>query len=517
MCGKKTIVCLALSVGLCAVCLAETGGKLEMAGENVYRLIEAGQFAEARARAERIERDFAGDEGLAETQYRIAERFERLDRFDEAKRICRRIIQNNPQSQWGIRARLGKERAQIKELILAQEFEKAKEAIDKLEKDFSGKEETADAIFWIAERFERIDRFEDARQTYRRITQNFADSAYAGNAKFGAAKAEIMSLIVAEDYDQAKKELDKFVHNFEGEPNFPWAFYWITERYDRANKFEEAKAGFEFITSKFPKSGSASGAKLRLAKIAILSLVKKKDYDKADEALDKMIRDFRGHNELGFAVSRIGEEYYGQKDSTGALEKARKVFKITADELPVSWATPEACCWVGDVSNELEQYEEAIEFYKRACDGYPQYAFAAFSGYRQKSLFMIGQCYDKLGKRGDIANEETTSKAIEAYERLLGESGDFPLAKDSWRELGYLYAGRNNREDSIRCFEQYRKIVGDERCPRDVFYELARAYDGMGDVGAAKKNYERFVRAALPNDERRKEVKERLAEIKNTN
>ena len=58
--------------------------------------------------------------------------------------------------------------------------------------------------------------------------------------------------------------------------------------------------------------------------------------------------------------------------------------------------------------------------------------------------------------------------------------------------------------------------MGEQRCPADVFYDLAKAYDGMGNTDSAKSNYEKFIRSAMPNDQRRKEAKNRLTELTKT-
>jgi hypothetical protein len=55
------------------------------------------------------------------------------------------------------------------------------------------------------------------------------------------------------------------------------------------------------------------------------------------------------------------------------------------------------------------------------------------------------------------------------------------------------------------------KLIPEERCPSDVFYNLGQSYDKMSNVDSAKKTYTKFLTEALPSDSRRQEVKERLA------
>jgi TolA-binding protein len=239
------------------------------------------------------------------------------------------------------------------------------------------------------------------------------------------------------------------------------------------------------------------------------------NHDDARAALDKMITDFNNHPDLSNAVLLAGEKYFSSKSIDGSMEKAAAVFKIITDELPISAVTPEACCWMGDSLTELGKYDAAIEYYKKACDGFPQYGCApglrSDYDYRWRSLFMTGQSYQKLKQSGAIADGQADPLIIAAYERLAQEFGSCPLAKDACKELGFLNADKGQWPQTARHLEAYLKYVSEDRCPADVFYNLTRAYDGMGNGSLAIKNCNMFLKSTLPNDSRRKEIKEILA------
>jgi tetratricopeptide (TPR) repeat protein len=128
---------------------------------------------------------------------------------------------------------------------------------------------------------------------------------------------------------------------------------------------------------------------------------------------------------------------------------------------------------------------------------------------------MIGQSYQKLADANNMPREQAEPLIIDSYERLVREFGSCAVAKDGWRELGGIYAKNSRPQDTARCYEAYLKLISEERCPADVFYNLGRAYDQIGNMDSAKKTYRKFLTSALPNDPRRQEVKTRLAAIGN--
>ena len=86
-------------------------------------------------------------------------------------------------------------------------------------------------------------------------------------------------------------------------------------------------------------------------------------------------------------------------------------------------------------------------------------------------------------------------------------------AKDAWRELGKSYTLNNSWRNAIRCYEAYLRAVPEGRASPEVYYDLAKAYDRMGNVDLTRKNYNQFVRMAMPDDPRRAEAKNRLTEM----
>jgi len=211
--------------------LANSSAELKQAKSNILSLIRQNNFAEAQSQTQKLTADFAGHPDLPDTLYWIAERYKWSNRFEDAKRVYQQIVQKHPGSSYAGKAKLGFSRADVLSLIISQNYNQAKVALDKLIADFAGNPELPETVYWVAERYKWENRFEEANRIYQQVIQKYPDSPWAGKAKFGISSAEAMSIVVSQDYDQAKEALDKLIADFAGNPDLPRAILIIGEQY----------------------------------------------------------------------------------------------------------------------------------------------------------------------------------------------------------------------------------------------------------------------------------------------
>ncbi|MGA2093540.1 MAG: tetratricopeptide repeat protein [Sedimentisphaerales bacterium] len=503
-----------------ALCPADDFQQISQARESIFLLLDGDRFSEAGVAYDKLINDFKNSPNLPWARYWISGRYQTFDRFEDAKQICEQIIRDYPDSPWAKKAKMGNAMTEAMSLIMSGKYAEAKEVIDKMAADFAGNPDLPEMLYWITERYERVSRFEDAKGGYSRILQNFPNSPMANKAKMGIARAGVMALILAKDFDKAREAIEQFTADFATSPDLPEALYWITERYVWVDRLDEAKPVCQRIVESYPRSSFADRAKLRVAIADVMALINSQDYDGAQSAFDNVVTDFKGHQDLPLAAIIIGEKYYRNRNIAESVRRAKKVFQIITEKLPVNSRSSEACCWAGDCCTELGQYAEAITYYRRCCDGFSRYGCSPGSrfdnGFRTRSLYMLGQSYQKLSDANNMPREEAEPLIIDSYERLVREFENCAVAKDGWRELGGIYAKNSRPQDTIRCYEAYLKLIPQERCPADVFYNLARAYDQTGNMDSAKKTYTKFLTSVLPTDPRRREVKSRLSAMGNT-
>lgn len=299
------------------------------AGSEVYHLIESGEYAGASVLANKIITDNSGASDFPDALFcLIAEQCRWSDSYEQEKNFYRRIIQDYPESPYLDKAELNLLRADIQSLILSKDYGKADKTIDRLLRDFAGHEALPDALYWIAERYRWGHQWQQANGIYQQIIKDYPDSPYALRAKLAIARAEVLSLIIAKDYDRAGQTLDELIIDFAGYEDLPETLYWIAERYRWEHKWEQVQSLYSRIVQDWPGSLYADKAELGLARAEVLILIIAKNFGPADKAIDRMITDFADHTDLPKSLYQIARGY----EWTSEYERAKKIHELVAGQ-----------------------------------------------------------------------------------------------------------------------------------------------------------------------------------------
>jgi TolA-binding protein len=438
---------------------------LAIARVNIKLLITSGKYDSAKTAIEKFSSDFKNNSDLPEALFWITERFQRADRLEDAKIYFQRIVNNYPDSPWANKAKFWCSRVTILSLVSNQQFGQAGDAIDKFVSDFKDNAALPEALFWIAERFQRSERFEEARQTFQRVIDNYPTSPWADKAKFWVSRVTVFSMIISQDYDGAKSALDKFMANFAGDSDYPETLYWIAERYERLDKFDEANRVYTELSQKFPTNPWTDKAKPGVSRANVTALIVSEKYDDAKEALNKLIADFSNHPRLPGTLYWIAERYQRQN-----------------------------------------RFEEANRLYKQISANYPD------NSYAQKAQFDI--------RTTDIhilieANE--VNQADSAIDKFIMDFKNHPRLHDKIYYFGEIYCNRaddyKNQELNEQEKENFRKAVSvwdkiitktppSEIYTPQAYYAVASCYSNLGDYNTAI-SYHKKVIADYPNFEKR--------------
>lgn len=400
--------------------------KMSVARANAMSLVTSQKFDEAKAAVNKMAVDFAGNPDLPEVQYWIAEKFERNGKFEDVNFILKRLIQDYPNSSWAEKAKLSVLRAEAMACIMTEKYGQAQKTLDKMAVDFAGKPALPGALYWTTERFERLNRFEDATHNYQRIIQNYPDSPYFERAKLGISRAEVMSLIISRRFEQAQIALNKMMSDFAENPYLPETLYWITEKYEWADKFDDAKNIYQQIIQNHPDSPFASKAKLGIRRVDVMALMESADGNPAEEALNKLIVDFKDNPELSRAVLIIGAKCFLNAKVPDYPQRAVKILEKVLYELPRTEAmtdmyTDVYCC-TGDCYFVSGEYTKAMSYYEKLVNEFPEYTLSYHAQFR------VGEIYEKLGESGQIPVSEAQNRTRLAYEQLLNKYPDCKYA-----------------------------------------------------------------------------------------
>ncbi|MGA2092870.1 MAG: tetratricopeptide repeat protein [Sedimentisphaerales bacterium] len=160
---------------------------------------------------------------------------------------------------------MGSAMSEAMSLVVSGKFAEAKEATAQMAADFANKPELPEMLYWIAERYERAGRSDDAKRDYQRIIDLFPKNTLAKKAKLGIPRAEVTGLIVAKDFNNAGIALNQMASDFANHPDLPETLYWLAVRYNDIGRIEDANRLYQQITQNYADSQYASKAQTALS------------------------------------------------------------------------------------------------------------------------------------------------------------------------------------------------------------------------------------------------------------
>jgi TolA-binding protein len=443
----------------------------------IFLYIESGNFQTAEETIDELINNFSEHPDLPETLFLFTERCEWVGKFEEAERICQKIIQRYPETPHASKAALSIAKGNIMSLIISGDYVKAELTLNKMVADFTSHKDLPDTLYWIAERYRLEGKYDEAKNLYNQIVQNYPSSPYARRAKLGITRAEVLSLIASEKYDQADEALDELVADFADHQDLAETLHLFTEKYEYARKFEEAKHVYRQIIQNCPDSSYADRAKLGIIREEIMSLIFSENYAGAEKALNKMVSDFSGHPDLPDTLYWIAERYRW----SGKYEEAKNIYQEIMQNYPGSTYALKASKGFlreevlanlvlhdynqadeildklianspkdSDLSNRLyliatalqeqERYEEAI---KVADKGIAVGVNNTTAYPTDHNYYLKGFCYYEL---------ENYEEALKWYDKLIIELPNSDIANDARMQAGRILYFQGKYKESVDAF-----------------------------------------------------------------
>jgi TolA-binding protein len=416
MAGKRVlyfILGILLFSIIVPACLADEDAEINNQKENILSLIEASKFSEARIATEKMTIEFTGSANLPVMLYWVAGRFQRFDRFEDAKQIYEQITRDFPDSPWAKKARMGSAMTEAISLVVSGKYVEAKAVTDKMASDFAGNPDLAEMLYWISGRFQAFDRFEDAKQICEQIVRDYPESSWVKKAKMNKAMSEAMLLVISGKYAEANEVTVQMIANFarssdlSAGANLPEMLYWIAERYERAGRSIGAKRDYQRIIDLYPNNPLAKKAKLGIPRSDVIALVVAKDFDNAGLALNKMAFDFAKHPDL-----------------------------------------PETLYWLAYRYNDIGRLEDANRLYQQIRQNYPDNIYASKVSTEKKIILATEHTEDTENK---TMNVEAEKSAVELYRaaRNYEESEEFALAGQTYEKVIKEYPGTIKADNAV--------------------------------------------------------------------
>lgn len=294
---------------------------IDAAKIDIFVSIENNNDIKAQPAIDKLAADFSGKPDVAAALYYIAEKYVKRTKYETAKSLYQKIIEQYPNSQYAGKARFNIARNNAILLIEAGKDTEADSAVDRLVADFASNSDLPKSLGLIAEKYLKTSKYVQARNVYQRQNQLFPNNPAVNG--MDVPKVNIMCLIAAGTTDEAGTAFNKLLTDYAGNADLPEAAYEIGRVYEKSRKYSEALSTYGRIIS-LSGENSIYGrkAQLGISRVNIAALITSGQDDKVAPAVDKMIIDFTGNVELPSAIYVAAETYYSKSYPDIAAQKA---------------------------------------------------------------------------------------------------------------------------------------------------------------------------------------------------
>ena len=395
--------------------------------------VKLGREEAAQEATDKLIGSFSSNEGTANAVDEVADAYRNVKKYEKALELYKYILDSWPESEQA----MGTQTAVAKLNIECGDDPNAEAAVDKLIVEFAERNDIADFVDDVADKYWEVKRYEKALELYKYIVDSWPESEQAIGSHGCIARVNIE----CGDDPNAEAAVDKLIADFSANSGFPTVLCEIAGGYEKVNKYQDAKGVYQQIIEHEPNSPEAGKAQLDIAKVDVLSLIESGDDTVVPDALDYMIADFYEHSYLGEAIFRVGEKYYNEafscenrgleSESKDYFSKTVAVWEVIITKVPESGITAYTYHLTADCYRRLGQYEKAIDYYREIVANWPAYKNA---GYAQ---FLIGYSYKKMRRDGAVSASIAHAEIRAAYELVIEKYPNCPAAKAAHDWLNY--------------------------------------------------------------------------------
>lgn len=183
---------------------------------------------------------------------------------------------------------------------------------------------------------------------------------------------------------------------------------------------------------------------------------------------------FKSHKQLERDAEKLND-----------LESGRRVLREVMDDYPDPKYAPRVAYLLGQFSQELEEWDEAIKAYETILRQYPEDTLAPDAQYK------LAQCYEQAGN---------FDQALEAYVTLAATHPKSPLIPNVMIRISDYFYKNENFEVAAQVGEKFlERFETHANAPRMAF-RIGQCYHKAEKYPDAGKSFERFV-DLFPKDE----------------
>ena len=428
--------------------------------------IKRGRTAEAEAAYQELLTEYADHDDIAEAVDDAADAYRDVKKYDKALEIHSYVADTWGDSAKAIDAQAGIARVNI---ALGRE-EAAEAAIEKLVADFSENEDIADTVDEVADEWRDAKKYDKALELYKYVVNTWPESEQAMGSQAEVAKL----YIELGDDPNAKAAVDKLMADSSDNNDIADALDEVADEWRDAKKYDKALELYKYVVNTWPESEQAMGSQAEVAKLYI----ELGDDPNAKAAVDKLMADFAGRDEIADVVDYVADEYRDVKK----YEKALELYKYVVNTWPESeQAIGSQGCVVriyierGDDPNAEAAVDKLIADFSANPD-YPT------------ALYEVVERYEKAGKYEEA---KRVSEQIRSQDAKSSEGGPAQLDVGKADILALITLG-----DDPNAKAAVDKLIADFSANSDLavaLYEIAAKYETAAEYEEAKSLYQRVI------------------------
>jgi len=194
----------------------------------------------AQAETEKLLQQYDGDPNLAAAVTEIGGAYHWFKKYPQADAINELVLERWPDSQPALWARMNL----ITSKIAMGELSEASAGIEQFLSKCSDDKRLPEALSYIAGSFEYAKRYDEAKNIFQKIAEQFPESSQAGELTFVIARIGILSAIDTGE-PNSLQAIDGFIVNFEGHSSLPGTLVHTIAHQIYNKAFEMESAGLE--------------------------------------------------------------------------------------------------------------------------------------------------------------------------------------------------------------------------------------------------------------------------------
>jgi len=186
----------------------------------------------------------------------------------------------------------------VMDYIHAGRTNQAKAELAKLQQDYAANPEMTESLYWIARRYVKAGKFEQANELFSQIAEQDGDSVYASKIALNLPTASIMKRISLKNLSEAETETADLIASFAGHDGLPEALYDIARRYKEKGHYLKAKELQQYILDNHGGSSYENWCRLDVHKMTICTAIEAGDFSTVNEQVNLLISQYGSNKKL---------------------------------------------------------------------------------------------------------------------------------------------------------------------------------------------------------------------------